>query len=148
MPRTPLVRFAWIAGLVLAGCSDTGTKTYSPAEVQIQKVAFSGKPLTVWYFYSVTPDCKQSGSVLVEITKPPRNGSVEVQHNVEHYPEYPVSNSRYRCNTEKVASEAVTYTSRSGFLGTDVFSVRTLYPSSGDVSVRAFKISVENPPKQ
>lgn len=137
-----------IALLLIAGCADTVPTAYSGGEAPIKKVAFPGKPLTVYYFYSLNPDCTPSGSALVEVTYRPHNGSVEIQHNVEHYPQYAPSNARFRCNTQRVPSEAVIYTSRPAFLGSDAFAVRTVYTESGSESVKSFKISVENPPKQ
>jgi hypothetical protein len=147
MSTTWVVTSSGIVLLLLAGCADTVPTAYSGGVAPIKKVAFPGKPLTVYYFYSVHPDCTQSGSALVEVTYRPHNGSVEIQHNVEHYPEYPLSNARYRCNTQKVPSEAVIYTSRPGFIGADAFSVRAVYTEGGGESVKSFKMSVENPPK-
>src|SRR5579871_4390246 len=124
MLRAPIICYTCIAALALAACSDTGTRAYSPTVVPEKKIAFPGKPVTVYYFYSLHPDCTQAGSVLVEVIKRPRNGAVLVEHNVQHFPEYPLTNARYRCSTQKVASEAVTYTAPPGFTGTDFFSVR------------------------
>ena len=125
--------------MLLGGCVGTQNVT---ALAPISNTAFSGTALTVYYFYSLNPDCTSAGVPFVEVARASGHGSVIVQKGVNHYTEYPSTSQRYKCNVNKSASVAVTYTSDATFLGTDRFSVRCIYPS-GNVSKKDFVVNVE-----
>ena len=135
-------RFAYAVGalvaIVMGGCVTTSqTKP-------VEKTAFSGTALNVWYFYSVEIDCTSGGLPTVSVTSAASHGSVQIQ-NVEHFTEYPSTNQRYECNKKKSPSVAVVYTSGRSFVGVDRFVVRCVYPS-GNVQTKEFVLTVEQPP--
>jgi hypothetical protein len=148
---------AWTLPMLLAGCITPPQKqpVVSPAAPVVssaaaaptapkplQKEAFSATPQNLGYFSEINPDCTPVGRPIILITNPPAHGSVTLDNDAQSYPTFPSSNQRYECNKKKNLSVGVTYTSESGFVGTDRFSLKRI-SFSGDAATTDYVVTVE-----
>ena len=109
---------AAIFGILVAGCVTTPQAVRGSKAVQ--KTAFSGTALNVYYFYAVQMDCRSAGLPTVSVTSTASRGSVEFQ-NVDHFTEFPATNQRYECNKKRVqASLSCTHRTKPSLALTDL----------------------------
>jgi hypothetical protein len=84
--------------LQLGGCVSTPTDT-TQATLS-KKTAISGMPMTAWFFYELQKDCTSAGVPTILVTKHAAHGEV-VSKKVDHFPEFPSTNPRSACNTQR-----------------------------------------------
>jgi hypothetical protein len=108
---------------------------------QIPKVAVSGKPVILNFVYNTSPDCTGDGYAEIRITEQPLNGRVDVT-KASDFPSFPPSNVRQVCNSRRVPGIQVRYTSRAGFVGSDVVGMESIFPRGASLS-RRYAITVK-----
>ena len=108
----------------------------------VQKAAFSGIPQHFGYYAEVNADCTSPGRPTVIVTHAPSHGTVAIETDVEAYSDFPSTNQRYECNKKKFPSVGVIYTSESGYVGTDLFTLKRI-SRSGDALSLDYVVTVE-----
>lgn len=127
-----------IAVAILTGCEQRVTNVgvpqiaqqppAAPATAVIQPIvrgAESGKKQQIGTYQALNPDCSNAGYLVVTIVKPPANGQATAEKG-ESFPRFPKENIRSACNSQKLPSMILYYTSNLGFTGTDTVSVEAL----------------------
>ncbi len=89
----------------------------------------SGSRQVIDHYYSVEPDCSNSGYPEIKVIRMAGHGTVTVE-NGETYPNFSKDNVRYDCNKRKVATSQVVYESVGGFHGRDAFTIQVRYSNS------------------
>lgn len=128
--------------LQLGGCVSTPTDT-TQATLS-KKTAISGMPMTAWFFYELQKDCTSAGVPTILVTKHAAHGEV-VSKKVDHFPEFPSTNPRSACNTQKSPSAVVVYTPADNYVGLDQFSIKAVF-HDGQAMGKTFVVTVEAPP--
>ena len=100
----------------------------------------SGERQRIDYFYSIEPDCSNSGYPEIRVLRNPGHGTVEVG-NADAYPNFAKDNVRYECNRKKVPTSEVTYQSAAGFHGKDTLTIEVRY-SGGNLRLVAYTVDV------
>jgi TonB family protein len=139
--KSRIILVACVFAILNNGC--VSTPQNNAASMPIQKTTFSGTVQAVYQFYSLNADCTPNGSPTVEVLKAPSHGSIQVE-NVEGFTGYPSTNQRYECNKQKSPIVAVAYISEKAFVGTDIFTLKGIFPS-GNTTTKEFVVSVEDP---
>ena len=103
--------------------------------------AVSGVRQKLDFFVSLNPDCTSEGYASVVPATNPAHGSVEVIHGSD-FPPYPPSNPRSACNTRRVPTTQISYTSEVGYHGPDTFAVTVVTPT-GQRGAEVFNIFVQ-----
>jgi hypothetical protein len=121
--------------------------TFSAADAQttqhtFERTALSDERTIVGLHYSLTPDCKPSGTVIVRILKQPSHGTLEVEAG-KGFPNYKADNVRSRCNTQEVEVTRVWYKASADFKGRDQVQTETFYSSSGSSQKTTTQITVK-----
>ncbi|WP_156629444.1 hypothetical protein [Methylobacterium sp. Leaf85] len=127
--------------LLMMQISMSSIAVASPGQViTIAKVVAAGHTLKLGTMSSLDQTCKSLGGTAVNIIDSPHNGEIYVQQNRD-YPSYPTTNTRSRCNLQKVPVTQLFYTPNPGFRGDDTVIVELITPL-GDVLRERFNISV------
>ena len=71
------------------------------------------------------PTCKLMKSADFALLEGPRNGRVTFENGMD-FPGFPPNNPRFKCNSRKVPSKRLIYTSTPGFVGADEFVIETV----------------------
>jgi hypothetical protein len=138
---------------VLVGCVTTPRNqlnllpTGGPATAPkpVQKAAFSGIPQHFGYYTELNADCTSPGRPSVIVMRAPSHGSVAIENDAESYSSFESTNQRYECNKKKSPSVGVIYTSESGYVGTDLFTLKRI-SRHGDVLKLDYVVTVEQLP--
>jgi hypothetical protein len=109
-----------LSGL-LAG-SITHTKVLHGGSVAA--TAVSGKPSTMGFQTLLNEDCSSAGAMATEIVQGPEHGYLTLRDEKSH-PNYKKGNNRVKCNKLIVDGSLIEYTSKPGYHGPDIFSVKT-----------------------
>ena len=139
--KSRIILVACVSAMLNSGC--VGTPQNNAASMPIQKTTFSGTVQPVYQFYSLNADCTPNGLPTIEVVKAPSHGSIQVE-NVEGFTGYPSTNQRYECNKRKSPIVAATYISEKAFVGTDMFTLKGIFPW-GDTMTKEFVVSVKDP---
>ena len=75
-------------------------------------------------------DCTSIGETITRVTIPPEHGTVVIISG-RNYPNFPQTNRRYVCNSQKVNASQVWYTPRKGYIGPDSVSIDVIYGDGG-----------------
>jgi hypothetical protein len=96
--------------------------------------AVPGKRQRIDFFAFLNADCSPIGLTDIDVLAGPAHGAVEKVKS-EEFPAYLAPNVRVRCNDRRVAGMLIYYTPEPAFHGTDVFAMRYVFPSGGQVTV-------------
>lgn len=143
--RSSIVRAICIGSIALLGGCIITTPQFKPEPAStdprtLQRTALSGSGQRLG-FYMVNPDCSPGGVPKLLVEQQPAHGSVEVTE-MQDYTNFPASNQRYACNKQKSPGAVLSYTSESGYKGSDQVSVKAIY-SDGGVKAVNYAITVE-----
>ena len=139
--KSRVILVACVFAILSSGC--VSTPKNNAASMPIQKTTFSGAVQPVYQFYYLNADCTPIGLPTIEVVKAPSHGSIQVE-NVEGFTGYPSTNQRYECNKQKSPVVAAAYISEKDFVGTDIFTLKGIYPS-GNTTTKEFVVSVIDP---
>jgi hypothetical protein len=119
---------------------------FSPADAQTtlttyERTVLSDARTTVQTYYSITPDCKQSGTVTVRVLKQPSHGTLEVEPG-KGFPSYAADNIRSKCNAQEVELTRLWYKSKADFKGRDQVQTETFF-SNGSSMKATLQITVK-----
>jgi TonB family protein len=135
-------------GMILVACllavlNDASAATEADGDLSMttHQAIFSGTSQTIWYLYSLHPDCISGGLPSVEVIKTPSHGSIQVG-NVESFPAYPSTNQRYECNKRKSPMVSAVYTPEKTFVGSDKFVLRGTF-ASGNSMAKEYVVTIE-----
>ena len=92
-------------------------------------------------YYSVTPDCKPSGTITVRILKQPSHGTLEIEPG-KGFPAYAADNIRSKCNTQEVEVTRLWYKSKADFKGRDQVQTEAFF-SNGSSMKATLQITVK-----
>jgi hypothetical protein len=110
-------------------------KTYRNA------AAISGRPLRLAVFENVSPDCKPGPLPEINVTTPPKNGTLAVRSGKVK------AGSLSRCPTLEVPRNGVFYQSKPGFKGADEVAFEVKRPD-GRTHLVTYRIEVSEQPKR
>lgn len=102
--------------------------------------AESGQKSRMAMFLGANPDCSSTGYPNVKITTQPQFGQLSIERG-EDFPSFKKENPRSECNTQRLPSIRVFYTSNPGYTGTDRFELQTLYPA-GRLVENSYQVTV------
>ena len=141
-----IVRTLCIGGIaLLGGCIITAPQFKpEPASTDpktLQRTALSGSGQRLGFYYMVNPDCSPGGVPKILVEQQPAHGAVAIS-DAQDYTNFPASNQRYGCNKQKSPGAVLSYTSESGYKGSDQVSVKAIY-SDGGVKTVNYAITVE-----
>jgi hypothetical protein len=128
--------------LQLGGC--VSAPAGSTQSTLSKKTAISGMPMTAWFFYEMQRDCTSAGVPTILVTHHAAHGEV-VAKEVDHFPEFPSTNPRSACNTQKSPSAVVVYTPADNYVGLDQFSIKAVF-HGGQAIEKQFVVTVDAPP--
>lgn len=114
--------------LLLTACAGTPDGAALKPSIVVRGVD-SGVQQVVDDYYSVKPDCGNSGYPEIKILHFPGHGTVAAEKG-EVYPTFAKDNVRYECNKAKVASSRVLYKSNPEFHGNDSFTIQVRFENS------------------
>ena len=120
-PNHRLLSAACIAaGFALTSCAQTGQQPPKTAGENTPQVrgAVSGVKQQIAQFSFVNPDCVTGGYPTLKIAKQPQHGQISIEQGAA-YPEFAKDDVRYSCNSKKVPSTLIFYTSEPGYTGSD-----------------------------
>ncbi len=118
-PNRRLFSAACIAASVsLAACAQTPQSKSVTETTQQFRGALSGAKQQIAQFTFVNPDCVTGGYPTLKVAKPPQHGQITIEEGTA-YPEFAKDNVRSACNSKKVPSTLVFYTSEPGYVGSD-----------------------------
>jgi hypothetical protein len=89
--------------------------------------AISGKPSPVDHAFLLGEDCSRLGWAMTESMQMPENGHISIR-DAKGYPHYRNGNPRAKCNKLLADGMMIEYTSKPGYHGPDIFSVKTYVP--------------------
>lgn len=119
--------FGAVAAIASAGVAQTYIVNRLPnrpppgmGEVKIEKAAVAGQEIRVWAASLLNPDCTAAGTMTTTILEQPRHGSVRLSDDPS-YPNFPLTNVRYACNSRKSPGEQAFYTAPADYHGHDKF---------------------------
>jgi hypothetical protein len=122
---TTVIRIAALTALsVLGACVHP-----SPIQVSADGTQFainprfsmpSGTTQKLLFAFNVRPDCSFVDVPVSRLVDQPAHGKLQIAQ-VEDYPNYPLLNPRYKCNTVPVKGVRISYTPDPGYVGTDEF---------------------------
>ncbi|MDB5978793.1 MAG: hypothetical protein JWR07_5553 [Nevskia sp.] len=139
--KTELAGAICIGSIALfSGCSAIPTQVKPGTPVTLQRVALSGSPQRLGFYYMVNPDCTSAGVPKVLVDQQPAHGSVTLSQ-VQDYSAFPSNNQRYGCNRQKNPGTVVSYTPAPGYTGPDQVSVTAIF-RDGNPKVVSYDISV------
>jgi hypothetical protein len=95
----------------------------------------------IWWYDSISPDCKPSGRVGLKLISAPAHGTIEFRDGLD-FPNFPTSDVRSRCDIAKMPSRQVWYTPAPGFIGTDTLELDIVWPT-GSERIDQFVLSVK-----
>jgi hypothetical protein len=122
--------------------TSAGTKPQSSAQVaEVARIAVRDQKLRVATLYDLNPDCSVIGIPAVRILESSRNGSVTVEKG-SGFPNFPVNNSRFKCNSNAVDGEVIFYMPEPRHVGADSVTVEIIYPD-GTARTRRYAIGVK-----
>jgi hypothetical protein len=129
------------ASLVFCGLA------YSAADAQTKltshdRTALSDARTSVQTFYSLTPDCNQSGTINVRVLKQPSQGTLEIERD-RGFTNYSADNIRAKCNAQEVELTRVWYKSNADFKGHDQAQLEAFFNSSGSSIKTTLQITVK-----
>jgi hypothetical protein len=87
----------------------------------------SGKPLRIYFAYSVNPDCTPTGEITARVTQSPQHGQAYIAR-AQEFPNFPAVNVRSACNRRRVSGVLIRYISERGFVGADYIGLELIYP--------------------
>jgi pimeloyl-ACP methyl ester carboxylesterase len=102
-----------------------------PATPQ-QRTASSGARTSVQTYYSLTPDCSQSGTIAVRVLKQPSQGTLEIVPD-RGFTNYAADNIRAKCNAQEVEVTRVWYKSNADFKGRDQAELEAFFSSGNSI---------------
>lgn len=102
--------------------------------------ARSGERQEVGMVLYVTPNCSTEGDPKIILSSPPKHGIVEFRRGSK-FPEFKNDNIRYVCNTVNLPATLLDYTSSTGYVGLDDFSITRISPG-GEISFSRYVIQV------
>jgi pimeloyl-ACP methyl ester carboxylesterase len=103
--------------------------TDAPTRVQsFERTALSDARTSVQTYYSLTPDCNQSGIVTVRVLKQPSHGTLEIARD-RGFTNYAADNIRAKCNAQEVELTRVWYKSNIDFKGRDQAQLEAFFTS-------------------
>ena len=119
---------------------------YSTANAQTkqttyERTALSDARTSVQIFYSLTPDCNQSGTITVRVLKKPSQGTLEVERE-RGFTNYPADNIRAKCNAQEVELTRIWYKSNADFKGRDQAQLEAFF-STGTSIKTTLQITVK-----
>jgi hypothetical protein len=83
-----------------------------------ERTALSDARASVQTYYSLRPDCNQSGTITVRVLKQPSQGTLEIARD-RGFTNYAADNIRAKCNAQEVELTRVWYKSNADFKGRD-----------------------------
>ena len=89
-------------------------------------VAASGVPKRLQFAGSVKDDCSDKGRATIKLIEAPQHGTVQIAPAMD-FPVFPWTDARYACNQRRIAGTSVHYTSRAGFVGTDIVAIDVIF---------------------
>ena len=119
---------------------------YSAAEAQTKlksndRTALSDARTSVQTFYSLAPDCNQSGTITVRVLKQPLQGTLEIVRDLG-FTNYAAGNIRVKCNAQEVELTRVWYKSNADFKGRDQAQLEAFF-STGTSIKTTLQITVK-----
>jgi hypothetical protein len=109
--------------------------------INVNKVAVTGKPLTLNEASAGNADCTLQGLPTGKVIQEPAHGTVQFVTR-EVFPTYPPNNPHFKCNTVKIKGTVGEYTSVVGFTGSDSTIVEYIFPDGRDLLIQ-FAITVK-----
>jgi hypothetical protein len=109
--------------------------------VEIARVATVDQQLRVAFLYDLNPDCSVIGTPTVRIVEQPKSGKVAVE-NGTGFPNFPASNIRSKCNSDRAEGTVLSYMPNPGYAGSDSVLVDIIYPD-GNAIKRRYAIEVK-----
>ncbi|WP_439394981.1 tetratricopeptide repeat protein [Bradyrhizobium sp. PMVTL-01] len=98
----------------------------------VERTALSDVRTSVFTYYSLTPDCNQSGAITVRVLKQPSQGTLEIARD-RGFTSYPADNIRAKCNTQEVELTRVWYKSNADFKGRDQAQLEAFFTSGSSI---------------
>jgi hypothetical protein len=111
-----------IAMLGLGGCQSTGGAVFNMV---------SGSSAVVGWYHSVDRSCQSTGMPIVTVLSGPLNGRISTRTGART-PNFPSSNPRNSCNTQRIPATEVVYTPAKGFVGQDSVTYRVIFPGGAE----------------
>jgi len=93
----------------------------------IERTVAAGNKTQISQYHQLRTDCAPLGKVVVRITTPPKNGTVEIEDG-EVVPNFEKDNILFSCNGKKVSGSRLLYTSSENFVGKDAVEVEAFFP--------------------
>lgn len=127
--------------------AQTGAPAIEPTALRIQSeviYAAAGKPVTLFHFFAVTPDCGRAAAELT-VTSPPAHGDVRFAEGAEPPvapggPIWSAPDPRARCAGQLVATRDAIYQPAPGFFGHDRLTVE--FRAAGETFDDAIEVNV------
>jgi hypothetical protein len=128
--------------------AETGAPVVEATSLRVQsEVLYTvvGKPVTLFHFFAVTPDCGRAAAEVV-VAAPPAHGQVRFADGAEPpvAPNGPIWRSpdpRARCAGQLVATRDAAYAPAPGFSGQDSFTIE--FRAGGETFDDAVVVNVE-----
>jgi hypothetical protein len=130
------------------GSAETGAPAVEATSLRLQsEVLYTvvGKPVTLFHFFAVAPDCGLAAAEVV-VTVPPGHGQVRFAEGAEPPvapggPIWRAPDPRARCVSHLVATRDAVYLPAPGFSGQDSFTVQ--FRAAGETFDDAVVVNVE-----
>ena len=97
-----------------------------------ERTAASDARTSVQTYYSLTPDCNQSGTITVRVLKQPSQGTLEIARD-RGFTNYAADNIRAKCNAQEVELTRVWYKSNADFKGRDQAQLEAFFTSGTSI---------------
>ena len=96
------------------------------------RTALSDARTSVQTYYSLTPDCNQSGTITVRVLEQPSQGTLEIVRD-RGFTNYAADNIRAKCNAQEVELTRVWYKSNADFKGRDQAQLEAFFTSGTSI---------------
>jgi hypothetical protein len=96
------------------------------------RTALSDARTSVQTYYSLTPDCNQSGTITVRVLEQPSQGTLEIARD-RGFTNYAADNIRAKCNAQEVELTRVWYKSNADFKGRDQAQLEAFFTSGTSI---------------
>jgi hypothetical protein len=106
-----------------------------------QRYAIGGKKSTLGLFSCTQIDCSPCPWINVTITKSPENGEAKLA-DTRRILNFNAPNPRVKCNGRAAKAQALEYTPKKGYTGTELIEVESL-TSGGNLSTNTYSVTVK-----
>jgi|SRR5687768_11492309 hypothetical protein len=122
---------SWVAVLVFCSLSFSAADAQT-TQTTYERTALSDARTSVQTYYSLTPDCKPSGTITVRILKQPSHGTLEVESG-PGFTNYAADNIRAKCNAQEVEITRLWYKSKADFKGRDQVQSEAFFSTGSSI---------------